>query len=317
MDLDLEPLVNSLDTFIGVLSIDGEIIFVNTAPLAAAGLLLDDLIGQIFWETAWFSGVESNRAYIRKHCELAATGVPTTGEVQVNLSGARIWVEFTVHPQFNDKNQVTHLIPEGRIIEEWKKSQSALAKINYDLELAIYNRTKELREANERLVELATTDYLTGLPNRRHAEEHIERIISQSHRTSTNMALMYIDIDSFKAINDTISHAARDAVLKTISDRFRAFYRKNEFMARLGGDEFCLIVPNFKNQQELSKTAQRLIETCAGTFGVDQQHITVGLSIGIAIFPENGTTYQHLSAAADAALYKVKNNGKGTFGFAD
>ena len=170
-------------------------------------------------------------------------------------------------------------------------------------------------EQNLELEHMATHDVLTGLPNRRHFKEYSENKISQGQRSHKQVAFLYIDLDSFKAINDEISHQAGDMVLTTLAKRFQTFVRKNEMIARIGGDEFCMIIYGHKDTNELEKTAKRLIKECTKSITVDGMEFKVGMSIGIAIYPDDGETYDDLMSMADDAMYRVKNNIKGTYEF--
>ncbi len=170
-------------------------------------------------------------------------------------------------------------------------------------------------EQNLELEHMATHDVLTGLPNRRHFKEYAENKITQGQRSHKKVAFLYIDLDGFKAINDEISHQAGDMVLITIANRFQTFIRKNEMIARIGGDEFCMVIYGHKGTSELEKTAKRLISECTKSITADGMEFKVGMSIGISIYPDDGETYDELMSMADEAMYKVKNNIKGTYKF--
>lgn len=171
----------------------------------------------------------------------------------------------------------------------------------------------EQRKSAEKLSYLAMHDELTKLPNRRHLEEYVDRMIAHAERYKEKMALLYIDLDGFKAVNDKLSHEAGDVVLKTITDKFKAFIRSDEFIARIGGDEFCLVVNKVSNRDELKYTAQRLIKKCSGTIPVAGKNVEIGMSIGISSYPENGKKYRDLLSMADKAMYDVKKENKGSF----
>ena len=173
-------------------------------------------------------------------------------------------------------------------------------------------RLHKEEDARMRLLECARTDSLTGLPNRRHLEEHIECVMAQAQRDHSRMALLFIDLDGFKQVNDEFGHEAGDSVLKAVADRFLRFARENEFIARLGGDEFCLVIPKFTEYGELEKAAERFIRKCSGDTAVGGRNVEIGMSIGIAAYPDNGETFRALMNAADTALYYVKNHAKGS-----
>lgn len=163
----------------------------------------------------------------------------------------------------------------------------------------------------------ANTDPLTGLPNRRAAETYLENVIEQVSAKDTLAALMYLDLDGFKKINDELGHDVGDNVLISVANLLKISVRSNEFVARIGGDEFCVIIPYFEQLEELEKSAKRLLFSVRPESIECEHHVHIGLSIGIAICPKAGTTFKELAVAADKALYKVKTGGKGHYAFSD
>lgn len=170
-------------------------------------------------------------------------------------------------------------------------------------------------DKNKELEHLSTHDPLTGLPNRRYFEDYAKDKIAQGQRKNEKVAFLYIDLDGFKTINDDVSHQAGDLVLKTIAERFMGFVRQNELISRIGGDEFCMVVYGYNNITELEKIAERLIAKCTKTIITSGMEVSVGMSIGIAVYPDNGKTYNELISVADDTMYKVKKNKKGSYEF--
>lgn len=168
---------------------------------------------------------------------------------------------------------------------------------------------------NLKLEHMATHDVLTGLPNRRYFKDYAENQISHGQRKNEKVAFLYIDLDGFKIVNDNISHQAGDFVLQTVATRFMKFIRKNEFISRIGGDEFCMIIYGYLDLEELENTAKRLIQECTEVILIDDMEIDIGMSIGIAIYPDNGLSYDELMSVADETMYRIKKNTKGSYGF--
>ncbi|RDH84775.1 MAG: hypothetical protein DIZ80_04730 [endosymbiont of Galathealinum brachiosum] len=166
-----------------------------------------------------------------------------------------------------------------------------------------------------RLSAMAMYDTLTGLPNRRYFNDYAGHAISQANRDNGKIAFLYIDLDGFKAINDNISHKAGDMVLIAIAERAKELTRKNELMFRLGGDEFCMVLQNFGTRESVSVIAQRLINRCSEDIAIGDLNVNVGMSIGIAVYPDHATTLEKIVSLADKAMYVVKNNNKGTYQF--
>ncbi len=189
----------------------------------------------------------------------------------------------------------------------------ALVVLSIILFVVFLKRLKKEENVRIELLQTTNTDELTGLPNRRYFEEYANMALLQSQRNNEKLAILFIDLDGFKVINDTISHDAGDKALQYIADTFRQVIRKNEFIARIGGDEFCLVVTNFNQLDELRITAARLIETCSGSFKINNVVVKIGLSIGIATYPKDGTSLQALLSQADETMYKVKKHYKGGY----
>jgi len=147
--------------------------------------------------------------------------------------------------------------------------------------------------------------------------KYAEDKLSLAQRKGSKLALLYIDLDGFKAINDNISHQAGDKVLTTLGEKITRFVRKGEMVARLGGDEFAMLIYDYKNTDELEFAAKRLIEICTQLVDIEGITIKVGMSIGISTYPEHALSIDDLMSSADEAMYKVKHTIKGCYSFAD
>jgi len=171
----------------------------------------------------------------------------------------------------------------------------------------------EQKHNEKRIAYLAEHDVLTGLFNRHRFQEELERAISYAERFEQQGALMFIDLDQFKYINDTLGHHAGDEYLSTIARRLSGNLRKVDVLGRLGGDEFGIVLPN-TNQAEAEQAAKHLMK--ALTFhgsGETELETPVTASVGIVIFPEHGSVPSHLLALADAAMYSAKEKGRNTY----
>lgn len=180
-----------------------------------------------------------------------------------------------------------------------------------------YNNMR--RQIHHRQVELehqALHDALTGLPNRALLQDRLEQTIQQAKRNKTNIALMLLDLDHFKDINDTLGHSVGDRVLQEISARLNKCLRTSDTVARLGGDEFAIISPNVDVSQASSFT-EKVISQVNTPITLDEQDLFVGVSVGITFFPENGEDADTLMRQADIAMYHAKRNKKGYSFFND
>jgi diguanylate cyclase (GGDEF)-like protein len=173
----------------------------------------------------------------------------------------------------------------------------------------------ERRQLAARVEAQANQDALTHLPNRRFFVQWLGFNLAQAKRDGGDLALMFIDLDGFKAVNDRHGHDAGDALLVHIARRFRATLRESDLLARVGGDEFALIAPNAKDGRELGQLAQRLLNALSDAGAPKLSGEPVGASIGIAFYPDDAEDLQGLVAAADAAMYAAKRAGKNRFAF--
>jgi diguanylate cyclase (GGDEF)-like protein/PAS domain S-box-containing protein len=182
----------------------------------------------------------------------------------------------------------------------------------------------ERRRAEERIRYLAYYDSLTGLPNRRMLQEHMRRCIEEARRNDRVVALLFVDLDRFKRINDTLGHAMGDKVLKAVAGRLIKSVRVSDYVARvrgqgvvsrLGGDEFTVVLNEIRSQEDAAHVARRILEQMRQPFSIQGQTFVLGASIGIAMAPGDGEDADTLMRNADAAMYHAKSAGRGSFRF--
>jgi len=166
------------------------------------------------------------------------------------------------------------------------------------------------------LERLATHDHLTGLPTLRLADDRLHVACSKARRSNEKVALLFIDLDGFKAVNDTYGHDAGDEVLKEVSRRLRASLREEDTAARIGGDEFLVILGDIGDVDASAMVAENIVTAVSRPVEFAGHPLQLGASIGIAIFPDHTGDVQTLIRAADQAMYRVKKSKKGTFAFA-
>ncbi len=173
----------------------------------------------------------------------------------------------------------------------------------------------EATRAEARITYLARHDWLTELPNRLQFRDVLDDALVNVNCGTNKVALISIDLDQFKAVNDTLGHPAGDELLKAVSMRLRHCVRKSDIVARLGGDEFAIIRSDAADRQGLSALASRLIERLSEPFRIGDDEVTIGTSVGIAIAPDHGADFDTLLKSADLALYRAKSDGRGTHRF--
>lgn len=171
------------------------------------------------------------------------------------------------------------------------------------------------KQAEERIQFLATRDVLTGLPNRALLADRVNQAILAAARGRGQFALLILDIDRFKLINDALGHPSGDALLRAFAERIGYTLRKQDTLARLGGDEFVLLWEGLKTRQEAEMLAQRLLGVLARPFAINGRSLNACASIGISLYPEHGRDFNDLLRHADAAMYRAKELGRGTYCF--
>jgi diguanylate cyclase (GGDEF)-like protein/PAS domain S-box-containing protein len=178
---------------------------------------------------------------------------------------------------------------------------------------AVTTDITEHKLAEERIQRVAHHDSLTGLPNRLLFNDRLNQAISRAKRDSRQSALLYLDLDKFKAVNDTLGHGAGDALLQAVAARLRKQMRESDTVARVGGDEFAVILPDIGGREEAESVAHKIVAALAAPFrlGTEQQHAVIGTSIGVAVYPTDARDAQALIKAADAAMYEAKRDGSG------
>lgn len=173
--------------------------------------------------------------------------------------------------------------------------------------------TENLAAANERLELMVEEDPVTGLPNRIALHRTLTDEISRAERSGRVLALLFIDMDNFKNVNDTMGHQAGDEILRRAADRMHRVVRKTDRLFRIGGDEFVLLCLDLGNPDDVLRVAQSLTTLLRQTFGLSEREIYLGASIGVAVYPDHGIDATALLQNADAAMYAAKRAGKGRY----
>jgi diguanylate cyclase (GGDEF)-like protein/PAS domain S-box-containing protein len=179
--------------------------------------------------------------------------------------------------------------------------------------VAVFADITERKQTEERLEFLATHDPLTNLPNRSLFNDQFKHALDLANRSGSKVALMYLDLDGFKQVNDTYGHEAGDQLLRDISARFRSELRESDTVARLGGDEFAFIIENIKDQENIANVAEKILEAIYQTLLVADLDVDITGSLGVSIYPDNGEAADLLLKKADRAMYLAKEAGKNMY----
>jgi len=208
---------------------------------------------------------------------------------------------------------VPHLDTDGEVLGFYMLANDVtqLKRAQEDLRYAAI----QLQHDARRLEFLAHHDTLTGLPNRAMFSERAREAVAHARRHQKTAALLFIDLDNFKTVNDTLGHDVGDALLKIISSRLRASVRGDDFIARIGGDEFCVLLQEITDPREAAAVAQKLLHELRKSYRIGEHQVSSGASIGIACVPQDGEDVATLLRLADLAMYRAKELGRNGYQF--
>ncbi|WP_170231053.1 putative bifunctional diguanylate cyclase/phosphodiesterase [Alkalibacterium pelagium] len=227
-----------------------------------------------------------------EHYARLKSGLPSNRSFRFRNGDEEIrWLDAWGKPIFNEKNKVTHL-----------------TGVAYDI--------TERKELEEKLYHNATHDYLTGLPNRKKLMQHMEDEMSKCSENKESLAVLFLDLDHFKFINDSYGHNVGDKLLVQIGDRLQRFIGNKGMVSRHGGDEFIVIL-RYRAYKQFIKVVHGLIETFKTPYDLKVEDSTISASIGISMYPKDDTTIEGLIGKADRAMYRAKEQGKNTYRFAN
>jgi len=244
----------------------------------------------------------------------------------VRKDGSQFWARLSGRP-FDPRQ------PKGRSV--WlvddvtarREAAEAVRRARDELEVRVLERTAELaganaqlqaeiverRQAEARVHHMAYHDSLTGLPNRALLADRLDRAMLSAQRSDRGLAVMFIDLDRFKTINDSLGHMTGDALLKEVASRLCSAVRASDTVARLGGDEFVVLLPGIRNADESSQVAQKIIDVLAAPFPLEGRMLHISPSIGICMYPDDGRDVATLMRNADAAMYYAKAAGRNNY----
>lgn len=261
----------------------GNIEYVNAMTLEQTGYSSTEIIGKNI--RILQSGQTPRETYSLMWQQISK-GLEWRGELlNKNKQGEFFWVSMIISPLRNEDDGVTHY-------------------------LAVMEDISQKKSYEEMLKHQATYDNLTNLPNRSYGYSRLEHAISRAQINKKKLAVLFLDLDEFKHVNDSLGHAAGDVLLKALSERYLSIIRKIDTISRLGGDEFMIILENLNQDKDAEYIAKKFQDICEEPFRIESQDIYVSSSIGIAIFPIHGTDAKTLMRNADTAMYQSKLRGK-------
>ncbi|MEI7614244.1 MAG: diguanylate cyclase [Betaproteobacteria bacterium] len=259
---------------------DGKIVSVNPAFTEITGYTESDVLGEM--PVFMRSDMLADERYLSIMSSLAQKG-SWQGE---------IW----------NRKKSGEAILEWMTINRINSSSGDLSRY-----VSVFRDVTELRRINDRFRHQAFHDALTGLPNRLLLQERLSHAIERAKRDQSRLALIFLDLDGFKEINDSHGHDAGDLVLKEVANRFEALLRRgNDTVARYGGDEFVILIENLQDSEQSLELAERVVAEISLPMSVNGLQVEIGASVGMALFPDDGSDPDELIKAADAAMYSAK-----------
>jgi len=305
--------------------------FMNRSPSL---MFIKDLEGRYLYVNERFAqafGLESKDIISHTDFELFSAELATqfrANDTKVVAKGVGIEVEETapygdgfshtsiVHkfPLFDSRGHITAVGGIATDITERKRLEEELKQKNVQLAKALQAEAA-LRDRQEHLNFIATHDPLTGLPNRALLHERTGHAIAVARRSGHLLALLFIDLDRFKTVNDSLGHAAGDKVLREVATRLSRCLREVDMIARHGGDEFVVLLEDVEKEEEVEQVAARMQEALVEPLEIEGQQISVTGSIGVALYPRDGDAASTLLRKADVAMYRAKDLGRKTVQF--
>ncbi len=297
-----EAILDSANLTVVATDPDGIIRTINAGVVDMLGYAPEELVGKATPVRFHDPDEVATRAHVLSH-EL---GCPVTADFEAFVAKVRRGV--------SDENDWTYVRKDGSrfpvrlsvtAMKDHRGNVTGYLGVGYDITLQ--------RVAEEKLLLMAQSDSLTGLANRRRFEERLHEAIERSERSGAGLALVYLDLDYFKTINDTLGHQAGDAVLCEFARRLRESVRTTDTVARMSGDEFVILVEALDHADDVYAVADKIIEAMRAPFAVMEKQQVVTVSMGIAVRQPGETSSEQLLRRADAALYQTKAAGRGHY----
>ncbi len=286
--LKLAAIVKHTDEGVLVTDADDNIVFVNQAFTGITGYLGEDVLGQS-------PRVLKSERHDEKFYRAMWSAIEQEG-----LWQGEVW----------DRRKNGEIFPVWQTTSEVRDDNGELT--NY---VSIFSDITTIKRSQEKLDFLAHHDPLTSLPNRLLFHDRLGHALQRAKRESTQLAVLFFDLDRFKNINDSLGHAVGDALLQDVADRMSHMVRKKDTMARLGGDEFVVLIEDVGEAQYVAQFARKIITAFADPFVINEHELHITVSIGISLFPRDAEDGDALLSNADAAMYRAKQTGRNDYQF--
>lgn len=283
---------------------------VNEAKDETPDAILDNKVRTVWFELPIINDTQSLRFYVETSRTITETAIRALSSDVVAVALGSLLV-FIVMLLLLEQQVIRPLsiLSRGLIARQ----QNPMARIGLDRlrddEIGLI--AQEIDRLQTKIIEMALKDDLTGLPNRRLFDDRLEQAVEQADRRKTKVAVLFIDLDGFKPVNDKFGHQQGDRLLEMVADRFRHTVRNSDTLARFGGDEFAMVVEFRKDARlGLEVLCRKLVQQLEKLFQVQNSYVRISASIGCAIYPDQAHDTVELLRMADEAMYEVKNSGK-------
>lgn len=298
-------LIDNSPDIIYTLNDEGYFSFVNKRVTTLLGIDRDDLLGKHYAELVHEDDMDlAANVFNERRC-----GDRASRNVELRLKCKM----GTEQERYFNNTLITIVLNSTGVYSRGK----GFAKHEFLGTYGVARDITDRKRADEMITYHAYHDILTGLPNRILFKDRISLAMSQSKRDNTELAVMFLDLDRFKRVNDTFGHAKGDELLQQVTTRLQEAIRGGDTLARSGGDEFTLVLPNLHGRQDAEAVAAKILDNLRDPFEIDKQPIHISASIGIAIYPGDGDTMEELLRHADIAMYQVKSMAKDGYHFYD
>ncbi|NVN99993.1 MAG: EAL domain-containing protein [Geobacteraceae bacterium] len=265
--------------------VDGNFLFVSPSFCEVFGKSEDELLGKPFNPLVF---AEDREVTLESRRDLHTPPYSCYYE-QRALTGTGVrWLGWSEKAILDEQNRVEAIVGMGRDITDRKKAEAEIQQLAY-------------------------YDSLTGLPNRVLLHDRLSQAIALANRNERHVAVLFLDLDRFKLVNDTLGHIVGDRLLQSVAGRISATVRECDTVSRLGGDEFVVVLSSFDHDEDITKVAEKILAVIAGVTMIDNREIYTTASIGISIFPNDGTDINFLMKNADIAMYQAKELGRNNF----
>lgn len=273
-----------------ITSVDGTIEYVNRKFCQLTGYTAEETLGS---NPRILKSETTPREVFDDLWQTVLSGAEWRGELQNRRkNGELYWSIASISPLRDEHGVITHFIANVEDINDRKNAEATIERLAY-------------------------YDPLTELPNRRMLQDRLDLALKRSRRQGVGMALLYLDLDGFKHVNDNLGHPAGDCLLKEMAVRYESALRDDDMICRMGGDEFAVILHDVHHDEDVVIVVHKLLESTAMPVLLEESEVVVTVSIGIAMYPKNGVDVSTLEKNADIALYHAKGEGKNTFSFFD